>query len=179
VIIIIFVVLPIIAGVLYVWSSGFSDEGGEGSILISATKVEQTSAYKITIVSVSRGVLNLDDARFQLTDDNDVRILSAQTGNAYPTSITKGQSTIYPIPSGSAAVWDIISGNVVTGDSELNDYTDCYIAYVDEFSNGKLDSGDSIWIYKDWTRDGTQDVQSGYMFKILNADYEMILKKQL
>lgn len=179
VIIIIFVVLPIIAGVLYVWSSGFSDEGGEGSILISATKAEQTSAYKITIVSVSRGVLNLDDARFQLTDDNDVRILSAQTGNAYPTSITKGQSTIYPIPSGSAAVWDIISGNVVTGDSELNDYTDCYIAYVDEFSNGKLDSGDSIWIYKDWTRDGTQDVQSGYMFKILNADYEMILKKQL
>ncbi|MCK5559718.1 MAG: hypothetical protein KAJ51_03960 [Thermoplasmata archaeon] len=179
VIIIIFVVLPVVAGVLYVWSSGFSETGSGGMVKITGINVEGNSAFIITIASVYGGDLNLEDARFQISDDNDVRILSAQTGSANPTSISKGQSTIFPIPSGSTAVQDSTTGSMVTGNSDLNDYTDCYIAYVDEFSNGKLDSGDSIWIYKDWTSDGTQDIQSRYTFKILDADHEMVLKKQL
>jgi hypothetical protein len=179
VIIIIFVVLPIVAGVLYVWTSGFSDEGGGGTVKITCTNVEGNYAFIITIASVYGGDLDLEDARFEISDDNDVRILSAQTGSSNPTSISKGVSTIYPIPPGSAAVRESTTGNIVTGDSELNDYTDCYLAYVDEFSNGKSDSGDSIWIYKDWTRDGTQDVYSRYTFKILDENGEMVLKKQL
>jgi hypothetical protein len=157
VIIIIFVVLPIVAGVLYVWTSGFSDEGGGGTVKITCTNVEGNYAFIITIASVYGGDLDLEDARFEISDDNDVRILSAQTGS----------------------VRESTTGNIVTGDSELNDYTDCYLAYVDEFSNGKSDSGDSIWIYKDWTRDGTQDVYSRYTFKILDENGEMVLKKQL
>ncbi|WP_455392812.1 archaellin/type IV pilin N-terminal domain-containing protein [[Eubacterium] cellulosolvens] len=169
----------VLAGVLYVWVSGFGTTGGGGTVKITATKTEKTTAYVVSIASVSGGDLNLDDAKIEMADDEGTRVYSIQTGQANPTSVTKGQSTIYPIPSGTTAVQDAVNSGNVGSTSNLTDYEDAYIAFVDQNSDGKINADDTIWIYKDWTRDSTQDVFSRYTFKILDADGEMVLKKQL
>jgi flagellin-like protein len=169
----------VLAGVLYVWVSGFGTTGGGGTTKITATKTEQTTAYRITIASVSGGDLNLEDAKMEMANSEDTRLWSVQTGQANPTSLTIGLSTVYPIPSGASAVQDNSTSATVTAASELSNYEDCYMAFVDQNNDGKINADDAIWVYKDWTRDGTPDVQSRFTFKILDADGEMVLKKQL
>jgi FlaG/FlaF family flagellin (archaellin) len=169
----------VLAGVLYVWVSGFGTTGGGGTTKITATKTEQTTAYRITIASVSGGDLNLEDAKMEMANSEDTRLWSVQTGLANPASLTLGLSTVYPIPSGAGAVQDNSTSATVTSASGLTDYEDCYMAFVDQNNDGKINADDAIWVYKDYERDGTQDVQSRFTFKILDADGEMVLKKQL
>ncbi len=185
VVVILIIALPTIAGLLYVWGSGTGGISGDGvvsggsTVMIAAIKTEKSTAYVVTISSVSNGDLNLEDTRMELTNDEGLRIFSVHTDSADPPSLTYGQTTIYPIPSGSGAVKEYATDYRVTSSTNLEDYYHCYLAYIDENSDGKVTADDKIWIYKDWTRDGTPEVVSRSTFKILEGDGELVLKKQL
>ena len=167
----------VLAGVLYVWVSGFGQTGGGGTIKISGTHTEKTAAYVVTISSVSGGTLNLEDAKFEMADPSGILEYRALTANANPAVFDKGQSQVYAIPSGSSAV---TNGTVsVLPAHDLEDYVDCYVAYIDQNKDGKVSSDDSIWIYKDYNDDGTNEIASRYTFKILDGNNEMVMKKQL
>ena len=45
--------------------------------------------------------------------------------------------------------------------------------------NDELNSGDQIWVYKDYDDDGTDDITSGYKFKILDGDDNIVISKEL
>ena len=167
----------VLAGVLYVWVSGFGQTGGGGTIKISGTHTEKTKAYVVTISSVSGGTLNLEDAKFEMADPDGILEFKAQTANANPAVFSKGQSEVYAIPSGASAVSN--ATGTVTGNSDLEDYLNCYVAYIDQNKDGKVSSDDSIWIYKDYDADSTNEITSRYTFKILDGNNEMVMKKQL
>ena len=169
----------VLAGVLYVWVSGFGTTGGGSTVKITTTQKDETAAYKFTIASVSGGDLNVEDAKFEMKDDEGTRLFSVQTGNANPTSLAKGLSTIYPIPSGGSAVQDNATSATVTATSDLSDYEDAFLAVVDQNKDGKINANDAIWVYKDWERDGTQDVTSRYTFTILDQDNKVVYSKAI
>ena len=174
IVIILLIVIPVIlAGFLYVWVSGFESEGGSTSIRMSAIDTEKTTAYVIDITSVGGGSLNLDDARFEVSDPNGILEYRTITANAWPAAFTKGDSTIYAIPAGIKRVKDT-EGYTVDANTDLDDYENCYMAYIDANSDGKITSGDSIWIYKDYDADDYDEIISRCTFRILNENNEIV-----
>ena len=168
----------VLAGVLYVWVSQFSTGGGGGAVKISSLKTEKNVAFVITISSVSGGTLNLDDAEFQITDEDGRLKYQLDTSDANPASVTSGQSVIYPMTAGSVAVTDA-TGGVLDGNDGLSDYTNCTMAYIDQNNDEKVSADDSIWIYMDNNNDGTDDVENKYTFKIVDGNDETVHSKQL
>ena len=174
----------VLAGVLYVWVSSFGTGGGT-SLSISANVVDRTSYWKIDIVAVSGGSLSLTDAKFQLFTRSGTSSFTRTTANINPTTaLTSGESAIYPVPSDAATP---VYENATTGDGGTVDATSvnnpqfwegCYFTYVDSQSDNKLNSGDSIWVFKDWNEDNTEDVTTGYAFKVLDGKNEDVLTKE-
>ena len=179
IVIILLIVIPVIlAGFLYVWVSGIESEGGPISIRMSAVHTEKTTGYVIDIASVSGGTLNLEDAKFEVIDPDGILEYRVRTANAWPAAFSKGSSTIYPLPSGASSVTDT-EGYTVDASTDLDDYENCYMAYIDADSDGKVTAGDSIWIYKDYDADDYNEILSRYTLKILDGNNEMVLKKQI
>ena len=168
----------VLAGVLYVWVSQFSTGSGGGAVKISSIKTEKQTAYVITISSVSGGTLNLDEAEFQITDEDGALQYRLNINDANPTSVTKGESKIYPMTDGTVAVTDSAGGLLDETDS-LSDYTNCTIAYIDQNDDEKVSADDSIWIYMDNDNDDIDDVENKYTFKIVDGNDEIVHSKQL
>jgi hypothetical protein len=179
VIIVIFLILvPVFF--YYIWYPGLIEGGGSASsVKISASYKERTNAYVLTITSVSGGALNLEDTTFEMVDSEEVLLYRITTGKTNPTPLLTNGATVYPIPSRDTPVRDISTENTVTANSKMADYELCFIAYIDQNTNGKISADDTIWIYKDYNADGTNEILSNYLFNILDADGNMVLKKQL
>ena len=198
------VVLPIIAGVLYVWSDrdegdgiggdnyeggGIEDDNFEGEwstgISISANKADKNIYYSVEIVKVSGGSLQLSDAKFLLVTSSGAQLINKDYRDAYPSSISVSDTTVYPIPSRpySPVTENATNGDGATVDSNSVDnptyFEYCYFVIVDSETDGKINSGDCFWIYKDYNDDGTNEITSGYKFKILDGDGNEVLTKEL
>ena len=175
----------VLAGVLYVWVSGFGT-GGSTGVSISKTKDDKTSYWKINIVKVSGGSLNLDDAKFRMVTKADTSLYTKTSANINPTTkLTSGQSSVYPVATTASVP---VRENATLGDGDTVDSASianpsywelCYFAYVDETDDGKINAGDTIWIFKDNNADGTNDIESGYVFKILDGKDNEVLKQVL
>jgi hypothetical protein len=178
IIIVVTVVMILIFGGLgvVIWLGSF-EGSGSGSLKVSSYKTENSNAWVITISSMTGGTLNIDEIRFELEDESGYIELSTWIGNANPSYILKSSNTIYPIPSGSNKVDD---GKIpVIDKTNLLDYQNCTMAIVDAESDGRLNTGDSIWIYKDIDNDAIPDTFEGSNFLIKDSFGEMIHRKRL
>jgi hypothetical protein len=151
---------------------------------ISANVNDRTSYWKIEIVTAGGKLLALNSVKFQLFSRSGTSLFTRTTANINPTTaLTSGESAIYPIPSGIGPVYE----NATTGDGATIDaasvayperWEGCYFAYVDAQNDNKITSGDSIWVFKDWNEDNTDDVTPGFNFKILDSENNEILNKE-
>ena len=190
IVVVLAVVLPTIAGLLFLWSDsdgggGSNGGGGTVGISISANKSDMNIYYSVEIVKVSGGSLNLHDAKFLLITSSGAQLINKDYRDAYPSSISTGDTTVYPIPSRD---YSPVTENASYGDgatvdsSSVNNPTYfeyCYFVILDSESDGKINSGDCFWIYKDYNDDGTNEITSGYKFKILDGDGNEVLTKEL
>jgi flagellin-like protein len=158
----------VLAGVLWAMLSSMTGGGGDEAPKISISQpTEKSNEYVLSIAEVSGGSLTLSDAKFQLIDADKITKWEKFTGNANPALFTKSVSTVYALPSGAGAVNDGV--NPVGSATNFTDYEDCAMAYIDGDSDGKVSAADSIHLYKDPDGDGTPDVSSNYVFKILKG----------
>ena len=169
----------VLAGVLYVWVSGFGTTGGGSKPSVGVENPSEKSyGWTITISSVSGSTFNLGDAKFRLIDDANFRIEDDRdTTEVNPPAFVKGASKVFAIPSGSAAVTNAAGSTIGSGDSP-QDYKNCSFAYIDQDDNGKVTAGDTIYVYKDNDNDGTDDILSGYVFELLFKT-DMVVHKTL
>jgi hypothetical protein len=179
-VVILIIVIPIIAGVLWVLSSpmgeGFIESEEYSSIHVTAKNpVEKSYGWQLEITSVS-GTLDLEDARFQVVDNEGLLMYGLTIYDSDPQPFYKGQSKVYAMTHGFTVMDDM---NIsVDGDDPMSIYRECYIAYIDQSDDGKVTAGDVIYIYKDYNGDEVQDIFSNYSVKILD-DGDMALNKRL
>ena len=168
----------VLAGVLYVWVSGLGGPSGGGSPKVSTTNPDEKSGYwMIQITSVSGGSFNINDAKFKMSNANNIRLWTKDISYTNTASITVSASKIYAIPSGTAAP-DNGAGGAIADTTSITNYYNCSIAFVDNDNNLKVNEGDVIYIYKNYDRTGTDDITSGYVFELLYKE-EMTVKKTL
>ena len=156
----------VLSGVLYVWIRGIQPQEDVDNIRITAIDTEKSTHWEITIASIS-GTLAIDDLKFQMIDSSKTALYNVDINDANPSSISRGESTIFPIPSGSGGVLDNSTNSVVTENSELKNYEYCYIAYNDQNNDERVSAGDNIWVYKDFNNNGIDDIKSNYKLQVL------------
>ena len=177
----------VLAGVLYVWVSGFGG-GGTTGISVSATTSDNNVKYDIEITKVSGGTLRLSDAKFKLLSGAGSELAKKTINDAFPavSALTKGNSKCYSIPT-VAGVEPIenatLGGSGGDIDSDSIDTPDiwegAYFAYLDADGNDKVNAGDHVWIWIDNDDDGQNEIQPGYKFVILDGDDNKVLSKEL
>lgn len=178
IIIILVVVVPIIfAGIMWAMLSNIGPEE-RSYISITSQKKEYDDYFKITISSVSGGDLNVGDAYYNLIDDGGALEYKLRTSNSYPGVIFSGGSRIYPMTNYAGGVIDSSTGNNIDTNSDFLDYEYCIIAYSDTESDGLISPGDVIIIFKDNDNDGYDDIESKYIFRMMNED-DIVLEKSL
>ena len=168
----------VLAGVL--WAM-LSQLGGneETAINISAKNpVDKGYAYTVEITDIS-GSLNLEDAKFQIiTSAGTLQAELTTTQNTNPAGFLKGASMVYAMQSSGTAM-DNTTSAAVTGLSSFQAYENCMIAYLDQTNDGKINGGDTMYIFQD--PDGTassgDEVSSGYSIKIITGDSMALQKK--
>ncbi len=175
--VILLIVIPLVlAGVLFVFMSNMESEEGSTSVIITAkSPQEKTYGFLIEITKTS-GTLDLEEAKFQVVDNQGLLVYSVTIQNSNPAPFSKGQSWVYPMTLGTSPVTDGIS--TVNGDDALSAYEGCYIAFIDQNQDEKINSGDSLYIYKDNNNDGINDIKSNYSIRIMSRD-EMVMNKVL
>jgi len=133
---------------------------------------EKTNYYSIEIVKVSGGSLSLSEVKFKFYNPSGRQIYSKTKFDAKPASIAQGDTICYPISSGSHVTENQTTGDGAILDSESlnnpNVWKNCYFAFIDSEGNDKIDSGDAVWVYKDYNNDGVDDVNSDCRFKIVD-----------
>jgi parallel beta-helix repeat protein len=140
------------------------------------TGPKTSNYYKITIESVTGGTLSISDIRFRCFSGEGPLLFDKTIAYADPEHVTRGISTIYPIPWDSAAVNDGL-GNIVSSYTELKFYSNCILAYIDQDSNGQANPSngfDSIFIYIDPNADGIDEVSAGDKFQITDENDKKI-----
>jgi flagellin-like protein len=167
----------VLAGVLYVWVSGFGG-GGTTGISVSANKSDKNVYYSVEIVKVSGGTLNIADAKFIIVTNTGTQLLERSYTDASPTKVEDVDTTVYPISSSTQVVLNGTSGPPTDASAPLT-WEYCYFAILDSETDGKINSGDAIWVYKDYDDDGDDEITSGYRIKILDADGNEVLNKEL
>lgn len=192
VVVVIIAVLGTVFGVILIsyssddgGSSGYDGDGGSGGSTGNEVKItmanphEYSYCYKLEIVKVSGGSLRTEDAKFQIYDDNTIRVWEAYTYQANPYKLTIGLSTVYAVPYGWAdRVTDSSTASVITPASMFQNYQNCSFCYLDADSDGKFSAGDTIYIYKDPDDDGTDEVSGGYVLKIWYGE-DLVSMKEL
>jgi hypothetical protein len=157
-------------------NGGFSSEEYSSVHVTAKNPVEKSYGWQLEITSVS-GTLNLDDARFHVVDDEGLLMYSLTIYDSEPQPFYKGQSKIYAMTHGFTVMDDMNLS--VDGNDPLSIYRECYIAYVDQTDDGRITSGDSIYIYKDYNADEVQDVYPNYSITILDNNSDIVLNKKL
>lgn len=159
----------VLSGVLWAMLTGLAPDEPDSVKIPMSNPIEKTYAWQLEITEVS-GTLNLEDAKFLVIDNEGALVYSITTNNANPSAFTKGKSTVYAMTLGPNAVKDA-SNNTIDGDDALSEYSGCYIVYLDQNSDQKVNAGDSIYVYKDNDADGIEEVSANYIFRIMaNSD---------
>lgn len=177
--IIIEIIILILAIVLFFWISSFEDS--ESSHPWMKVSIEEKDEYwSISPFLFEGGPYKLDDIKFELYNKKNIQIFSKSITDANPNYIEINYSRIYPIPSNSHSVFE----NSSIGDGQIIDsesvnkpqiWEGCYFAYIDIESDNKITSGDVIWIFKDHNNDNIDDIDIGYIFKILDKKNREVL----
>lgn len=136
------------------------------AINISATPKEELFGWRVTITGVSKYSLNVDDLMVKMVDRDGALIYQVSRFDAKPAPFMKGLSKIYAMTLNTSAVQDSTTSSDVDGNSDFKDYTGCYIAYVDEDADNKVNEGDKFYVYKDYNGDGNDDILIHSKFKI-------------
>ena len=166
----------VLAGVLYVWVNSITLTD-DPNISISVRISEKTAYWEVEIIKISGGVLNIEEAKFQLVDASNIVQYKVDKNDARPTPFQKGQSMVYPLACGSSPVRDNSTGSTVTESSKLVDYENCFMAIIDQNMDEKISAGDTLLIYKDFNNDGNDDVDSSFKFEILVGSDKPLSKK--
>jgi flagellin-like protein len=167
----------VLAGVLYVWVSGFG-EPPHTNQSVSANLQEYSGGWTVKIISVSGSSFNIKDAGFRMLDKSDIRLWEHDVSEANPTKFTKGASSIYAIPSNMGTGTVDNGTSTVTPSTPLENYENCAIAFIDQDDNNKVSAGDTIYIFKDNDNDGVEDITNGYFFELLYKG-KMVVRKSL
>jgi hypothetical protein len=179
VIIVVVIVLALVLPAIFLFSSdeGSSSGGYTGEEVVERAKItirnptERSYAFQLEIVTVSGVSLNLEDATFQVFDEDGILRWKLYTYSASPAGFTIGASKIYAIPSNNADhVTDFTTGSTIDSASTFEHYQNCSMVYLDSDADGKLTAGDQIYIYKDYNSDGFDDVSYDYEFEIRDGD---------
>ena len=166
----------VLAGVLWAMLSQLGTEESAALNITAKNPVEKSYGWQIEISSIS-GSLNLEDAKFQVVDNEGALVYSLTSSDVNPAAFSKGASTVYAMTGGTNPVKDD-GNNTVDGDDALSVYSGCYVAYVDQTGDGKVNGGDSVYVYKDYDADSTDEISSNYSVKILSGD-DMAMNKKL
>jgi parallel beta-helix repeat protein len=137
---------------------------------------KQNFYYMITIESVSGGSLSISNMRFQCYSKDGQLLFNKTIADADPEQITRGVSSIYPVPWYSSTVNDG-TGNIVNSYTELKFYSNCIIAYIDHDSNARANPNngyDLILLYTDPDVDGIDEVSVGDEFRIIDGNDKKI-----
>ena len=177
VVVLLIVIVPVIlAGVLWVMMTPLHSEESTSLVITAKSPIEKVYGWQIEITKVS-GTLNPEDARFHVVDSDGSLLYSITVDDSNPSPFSKGYSTVYAMTISSTPVKDA-GNNIINGDDAISEYSGCYIAYLDQDSNGRVNGGDSLYVYKDYNADGIIEVFNGYELKILSGD-SMALNKKL
>ena len=166
----------VLSGVLWAMLTGLAPDEPDSVKIPMSKPIEKIYGWQLEITEVS-GTLNLEDAKFLVIDNEGALVYSITTNNANPSAFTKGQSTVYAMTLGPNAVKDA-SNNTIDGDDALSEYSGCYLVYLDQNSDQKVNAGDSIYVYKDYDADGTEEISANYIFRIM-ANNDMAGEKGL
>jgi flagellin-like protein len=165
----------VLAGVLWAMLSQLGTEESAALNITAKNPVEKTYGWQIEISSIS-GSLNLEDAKFQVVDNENTLLYSLTIDDANPAAFAKGASTVYAMTKGAGVVDD--TNATVDGNDALSVYSGCYIAYIDQTGDGKCNGGDTVYVYADYDGNSVDDVASNYAVKILSGD-DMAMNKKL
>jgi outer membrane protein assembly factor BamB len=146
--------------------------------VIPLDETDKQNHYWLSIVEVIGGTISISDMKFKCYTDDGLLLFEKTIADANPTSFTKGESIIYPIPTGSAAV-DDGSGSVVNYESLLRDYSNCTLAFIDQNNDGITTPGDSFFLYIDNDADFYNEIKAGYLFQIYDKKDKRIGEKTL
>jgi hypothetical protein len=138
----------------------------------------EANYYKMIISSVVGGTLDISNVYVKYYDINAVLLYEMAIKGANPPSITRGISSIYPLPRGTGPV-DNGAGSTVDSNTELKDYTNCTFAFIDQQSNGKVSADDTFFIYRDINADDVPEVTPGGTFIILDKTDKELVRQQL
>lgn len=173
----------VLAGVLYVWVSRIPTGETQG-VPISTDINEKAEYWELEIIEVS-GTLKISDLKINIISTTGTQLFSKSATDTNPTPIKSGESTIYPVPSNpSIAVYENSSnGDGQTIDTESVEkphlWEGCFYSFLDAQSNGRVNAGDIIRIYKDYNDNGADDIKPGYKIKFYDGDNNNVLSKEL
>lgn len=164
----------VLAGVL--WAMLQFPPPGDNQIRITLKSPEEkTFGWKVEIASISEK-LRLEDAKFQVVDNQGTLLYSLTISEANPQPFNRGLSKVYPMTM-LGPVQDNTTGNSVNSDSTFDNLEGCYIAYIDQTNDERVSAGDSFYIYKDYNNDNNNDISSNYSIEIKVSDYTAISKE--
>ena len=147
------------------------------AVNISASHIEKENSWKFSITAVSKNNLYIEDLQFRVVDKDGALLYQIRSFNVNPPIFQKGLSTIYAITL-NATVLDSSTNNPVNVNSSISDYINCYVTYIDTDSDGKVNEADTIYLFKDYDNDGTNDILPIYKFQIL-IDNEMAFEAKV
>lgn len=156
----------VLSGVLWAMLTNIDPTGPEQTRITMSRPVEKTYGWQIQISKVS-GTLDLEDAKFQIIDREAILVYSITISNTNPEPFIDGGSKVYAMTLNPAPV---NNGNATVGPNDaLSVFEGCYIAYIDQTNDQKVNGGDSIYIYKDNNSDIIQDVRPNYIFQLMSG----------
>ncbi len=157
----------VLAGLL--WAMIQFNPAETNSVYITATAVDKSFGWEVTVTGISQNSFDIEDLKVQMIDRENVMIYQLTPRNCNPLPFLNGLSKIYPMTLNST-VLDSTTTNVIDENSQMDDYMGCYIAYIDEDADNKVNEGDVFIIYKDFTNDGNNDIFPSFKFRIIIDD---------
>jgi flagellin-like protein len=158
----------VLAGVLWAALSRIAPDDAESINITIRNPVEKSYGWFLEISDVSSS-LNLEDAKFQVVDNEGALEYSVTIIDTNPTPFLKSKTTVYAMTKSNSPVKDD-TNNTIDGFDAISVYSGCYIAYLDQNSDGKVTAGDSIYVFKDYNTDSIEDIKSNYQLKIIKGD---------
>ena len=176
-ILIFMIILMTVFSILYNWTSEFGP-AVPCCVGLSGSIQEYDNYGVINITRAVGGTVYLKDLTFEIMNNVSILHYSSTLEDSNPESISKNKAKIYPIPSNSTPVWDNSTGKIVTEQSPLENYSGCYLAYIDIDRNDTVSVNDRIYIYRDYDTDGNPDIGPGYTFRMVDSYYDLVLKEK-
>jgi hypothetical protein len=166
--------LVILAG----WMNGPRQTNPPVTTRIYGKMDDKSEYWVIEIIAYNGGRVKLTDIEFDIINNDNIQIFKFKIEDANPKYLIKGNSTVYPMPSGNKFILDYNTRRTITKDSLFESYMYCCIAFSDSNSNNYIDHGDLVFIYKNLDEDSPNEIFYKYRFRII-CDKEIIFNKKL